>query len=183
MSKTFVAALLAIAALASTTTIPTAADAATGYSRSAGPISHYTPRRAPPRIARPHNPRPPGLHRPGRPGRPDIGRPHRPHHPHWHKHVRYIYVGGRQVAYAPVTLAGPCTCLTKEYTPEGRVLFKDICTNEAAINPPLPVQQTSMTDAQPQAAVPQGAGTYQAQPSNMMPQQPIPQAQPSTPER
>jgi hypothetical protein len=29
-----------------------------------------------------------------------------------------------------------CTCLTKEYTPEGAVLFKDVCTNEAAINPP-----------------------------------------------
>jgi len=29
----------------------------------------------------------------------------------------------------------PATCLTKEYLPNGAVLFKDICTNEAAIQP------------------------------------------------
>ena len=37
----------------------------------------------------------------------------------------------------PHPLAGPCTCLSKEYTTDGRVLFKDLCTNEAAINPRL----------------------------------------------
>ena len=31
---------------------------------------------------------------------------------------------------------GPCTCLSKEYTQEGAVLFKDNCTNEMAMNPP-----------------------------------------------
>lgn len=73
----------------------------------------------------------------------------------------------RPVAAAP----GPCTCLSKEYTPEGRVLFKDRCTNEAAINPPIPtdapVQQSSL--AQPQA----DSGVYQTQPANMLPQQPV----------
>ena len=35
---------------------------------------------------------------------------------------------------ARVVTPGPCTCLSKEYTQEGAVLFKDRCTNEAAMN-------------------------------------------------
>ena len=47
----------------------------------------------------------------------------------------------RPVVYGAAPIVNRCTCLTKEYTPEGAVLFKDICTNEAAINPPpAPVQ-------------------------------------------
>ena len=49
-------------------------------------------------------------------------------------------------------VAGPCTCLTKEYTPEGAVLFKDRCTDEMAMNPPEAPQQTGMIDQQPQTA-------------------------------
>jgi hypothetical protein len=84
-------------------------------------------------------------------------------HPHWQVNYRY----GAPVAYAVTSpaVAGPCTCLTKQYTPEGAVLFKDICTNEAAMNPPMQVQ------------APQQTGMYQAQPQQMLPQQPIPQAQ------
>lgn len=68
--------------------------------------------------------------------------PHWPKHPKWHVHVKHprIWYAPRPVIYgavAPVvTTTNRCTCLTKEYTPEGAVLFKDICTNEAAINPP-----------------------------------------------
>jgi hypothetical protein len=54
-------------------------------------------------------------------------------------------------AYSAVRVAtpGPCTCLSKEYTPEGAVLFKDRCTNEAAMNPPVPApQQTGALDPQ-----------------------------------
>jgi hypothetical protein len=29
-----------------------------------------------------------------------------------------------------------CNCLAKEYTPQGAVVFKDVCTNEMAMNPP-----------------------------------------------
>ncbi len=83
------------------------------------------------------------------------------HQPHWHHQiVRYrvrtpvVYAVTRPVAVAP------CTCLTKQYTPEGAVLFKDICTNEAAINPPP--QQTGMLQVEPQPA----------------PQQPAPQQPP-----
>jgi hypothetical protein len=71
---------------------------------------------------------------------------HAHHHHHHHKrhwHYRYGYgyvspivVGSRPVVYSATPTVNRCTCLTKEYTPEGAVLFKDVCTNEAAINPP-----------------------------------------------
>ena len=84
----------------------------------------------------------PKPHKPG----PHI-HPHWPHkHPHWHVKVKYprVWYAPRPVVYgavapavaAPVVATNRCTCLTKEYTPEGAVLFKDVCTNEAAINPP-----------------------------------------------
>ena len=54
-------------------------------------------------------------------------------------------------AYAAVTTpmapsAKPCTCLTKEYTADKLVVFKDLCTREIAASP--------MRGA-PQAAMPQ----------------------------
>jgi hypothetical protein len=88
---------------------------------------------------------------------------HRHHrHVHWHGHWRHRHIyyprpvvyAARPVVYsaAPVVSTNRCTCLTKEYTPEGAVLFKDICTNEAAINPPpAPVQ----TGYAPQPTAPQ----------------------------
>ena len=101
---------------------------------------------------------------------------HRPHrHPHWH--VRYHrpiwYPGVRTVGYTVarpvVTTQGPCTCLSKEYTPDGRVLFKDVCTNEAAINPPIVApQQTGAIEAPVQQA--SNAVQYQATPANALPQ-------------
>jgi hypothetical protein len=33
-------------------------------------------------------------------------------------------------------VASTCTCLVKEYLPNGAVLFRDVCTNESAVNPP-----------------------------------------------
>ena len=81
-------------------------------------------------------------------------RPHR--HPHWHvRYHRPIWYGVRPVYIAsrPVAVAGPCTCLSKEYTPEGAVLFKDRCTNEAAMNPPAQApQQTGEAESQQQTA-------------------------------
>ena len=73
------------------------------------------------------------------------------HYPHFH----WRYGWRRNYWVAPVVATGiaagvvsaptynRCSCLTKEYTPEGAVVFKDVCTNEAAMNPPL---------AQPSAA-------------------------------
>ena len=41
------------------------------------------------------------------------------------------YVTGVEAAVQP----GPCTCLTKNYTPEGMVVFQDLCTKEMASAP------------------------------------------------
>jgi hypothetical protein len=56
-------------------------------------------------------------------------------HIHWvhYRHFRHfherIYV--RPVTYAVRTVSpGPCTCLTKDYTPDGQVVFKDLCTKD-----------------------------------------------------
>ena len=72
-------------------------------------------------------------------------------HPHWcrfhgrcHIHVRWhrpwIYGTGvvaTTYAVAPAVAAAPrpCTCLTKEYTPDNLVVFKDVCTKEVASAP------------------------------------------------
>jgi hypothetical protein len=65
----------------------------------------------------------------------------------------------RPVIYSGYSVArpvAPCTCLSKEYTPEGAVLFKDNCTNEAAINPPPVAPAAEVAPQVPQAAyVPQ----------------------------
>jgi hypothetical protein len=78
---------------------------------------------------------------------PPIGSPVPKTPPIWGQHkpihvVRPVFVGGAATAYAyPVaTYAAaprPNACLTKEYLPTGAVLFKDVCTNEYAANPPL----------------------------------------------
>jgi hypothetical protein len=77
---------------------------------------------------------------------------------------------GYTVARPVVTTSGPCTCLSKEYTPDGRVLFKDLCTNEAAINPPIiaaPQQTGAIEEPVKQAS---NAVQYQATPPNALPQ-------------
>ncbi len=60
-------------------------------------------------------------------------------HPHFHNHVKYWHYRDyryvRPVAYVRPVVAGPCTCLTKDYTPEGIVVFKDLCTKEMASAP------------------------------------------------
>ena len=127
--------LIAFAAFAM---LSTAAIVAT--SASAAPLNH------------------PGHGIPGHPGHPGW-HPHNWHPHNWHPHNWHPYVVRYRVRTAPVAyvapapvaaVAAPCTCLTKEYTPEGAVLFKDICTNEAAINPPAQApQQTGMLQAQP----------------------------------
>src|SRR5262249_45937042 len=51
-------------------------------------------------------------------------------------HRRYSwYRGGSMAAPQPMasTAQAPCNCLTKEYLQDGSVLFKDLCTKEAAI--------------------------------------------------
>ncbi|MCC6887904.1 MAG: hypothetical protein IT536_05150 [Hyphomicrobiales bacterium] len=45
------------------------------------------------------------------------------------------------VAAVARPVASTCTCLVKEYLPNGSVLFRDVCTNESAINPPAQAAQ------------------------------------------
>ena len=106
---------------------PTTASALPGYH---GPAKVSAARVSGPRVSL-RTPHRPGVHI----------HPRLPRHPHWHVHWRYprLWYAPRPVVYgavAPLVTGSRCTCLTKEYTPEGAVLFKDICTNEAAINPP-----------------------------------------------
>jgi hypothetical protein len=59
-------------------------------------------------------------------------------HPHFHDHVylwhlREHYV--RPVGYVQPVAEGTCNCLTKDYTPDGTVVFKDLCTKETASAP------------------------------------------------
>ncbi len=68
------------------------------------------------------------------PGLPGHGHVAHNHHHHW------IFRGGRWIIIDDVVdevpvvepAPGPCTCLTKNYTPDGLVVFADLCTKESA---------------------------------------------------
>ena len=75
-------------------------------------------------------------------------------HVRWHRPWTYTVpvVAASSYAVAPSYAAAPaprCTCLTKEYTQDGLVVFQDVCTKEVASAPvgntqaqlPLPQQQ------------------------------------------
>lgn len=86
---------------------------------------------------------------------------------HWHHHPRFwwwryswrrpywiapvVATGGVAAAatsYASTPATNTCTCLTKQYTPQGAVVFKDVCTKEMAMNPPASASPAA--DAGPQ---------------------------------
>jgi len=59
-------------------------------------------------------------------------------------------------AVAPVAAAAPrCTCLTKEYTQDGLVVFQDVCTKEVASAPIGNTQTQLQLPQQQQAPAPQ----------------------------
>jgi hypothetical protein len=68
------------------------------------------------------------------------------HHPHWRPRilVRPAFVNTYAVVRPVTTYAAVrpaiCTCLTKEYLEDGTVMFKDVCTKEIAMNPPVTEQ-------------------------------------------
>jgi hypothetical protein len=74
------------------------------------------------------------------------------HHHIWVRPVGYA-IGEVDTAVAP----GPCTCLTKNYTPEGMVVFQDLCTKEMAS---APVDGTSDQAAAEQAPASYAGKTY-----------------------
>ena len=98
---------------------------------------------------------------------------HHHHHWWWWSHWRPYWVaptvvtgavaaGGVSYATAPAT--NRCTCLTKEYTQEGAVVFKDVCTNEMAMNPPANMSPAAeMAPQMPQQPIQQGYLQPQAQ--------------------
>jgi hypothetical protein len=63
---------------------------------------------------------------------------------HHHHHHHWVFRDGVWVVFDDVTeevvpaevddgpAPGPCTCLTKTYTPSGLVVFADVCTKESA---------------------------------------------------
>ena len=62
----------------------------------------------------------------------------------------------RPVGYAVRAVEpGPCTCLTKNYTPEGLVVFQDLCTKEMASAP--------VAGSSDQAQAEQGPANYAGQ--------------------
>jgi hypothetical protein len=63
------------------------------------------------------------------------GHPHFHHHQVYWKHYRErVYM--RPIGYTVRDVqSGPCTCLTKNYTPEDIVVFQDLCTKEMASAP------------------------------------------------
>ena len=95
---------------------------------------------------------PSGGHISGRGGRPTLtrigtgrtGHPDHPGHPgHWHPHHHghwlfrdgvWVDIDADEAPYVAPT-PGPCTCLTKNYTPDGLVVFADVCTKESASAP------------------------------------------------
>ncbi len=100
--------------------------------------------------------------------------PYHHHHWWWWSHWRPYWIGGAVatgavaaggVSYATSTPAtNRCSCLTKEYTPQGAVVFKDVCTNEMAMNPPASDSPAAdMAPQMPQQPIQQGYLQPQAQ--------------------
>ncbi len=75
--------------------------------------------------------------------------------PHWHPHfVPPVYVVGQPivllVAVVERPVAWPSSCLTKDYTPQGHVVYKDLCTKEVAMAPVEGVEPQKSSEAAPQ---------------------------------
>jgi hypothetical protein len=115
-----------------------------------------------------------GIKIPGHPGK-ITGIWIKPHH-HHHWHWRYgwwrrglwvapvIATGGVATYAATAPSTNRCTCLTKDYTPQGAVVFKDVCTNEMAMNPPFNASPAADVAPQmPQQPMQQGYLQPQAQ--------------------
>jgi hypothetical protein len=112
MSRKFILGLAAVATLATAALASGSADAAHGQ-RGGGHVNMRPPvHRLPPTHFR--GPR---------------------HHDHVRIHRIYTHGYVRPVGYVAPVAESFCTCLTKGYTPEGTVVFKDLCTKEMASAP------------------------------------------------
>ena len=74
---------------------------------------------------------------------------HHHHKHHHHKHARWhrgktIIVGGVAAGIATYSATtGSCNCLNKSYLEDGTVVFKDLCTQEMAMNGPAVEKQAA----------------------------------------
>jgi hypothetical protein len=123
MSRKLILSLAAVATLAGAALISNNADAMVRSGR--GSISVLRP-----------------IGQPSRPGNHWRIHEHR-HFVHWHNHIWVRPVGYSVRAVEP----GPCTCLTKNYTPEGMVVFQDLCTKESASTPVAGSSDAAQADA------------------------------------
>jgi hypothetical protein len=118
------------------------------------PINHPHPPVHPPGHPPVHPPvvvHPPGhppvvVHPPGHPpvvvhppGHPPVVQHHPHHFPHWVLRNGVWVIVNEEIQAAPVVSSAMrvapqavCSCLTKTYTPDGVVVFADVCTNESA---------------------------------------------------
>jgi hypothetical protein len=136
MSRKIILSLAAVATLAGAALMSSNADAMVrngGHSnfRAVGQVNHV-----------------------GRVGRIDHRIGHWRIHEHrhfvrWHNHIWIRPVG--YVEGVTTVQPGPCTCLTKNYTQEGLVVFQDLCTKEMASAP---------VDGSDQAQAEQGPVSY-----------------------
>jgi hypothetical protein len=149
--RTSMFALAAIAAVGAASLMTTTSAEARGFGGGgfrAGGGAHFSARMAGPRMGMRHVGGPRFVGRVG--PRFVVNRPHvRPNWCRWtgrcHIHVRWhrpwLYtapVAAVATTYAipaAVAAAPRCTCLTKEYTQDGLVVFKDVCTKEVASAP------------------------------------------------
>ncbi len=108
--------------------------------------------------------------------KPHWHKPYYPHHGHWRRPIYVVapvaaapaYRPARPVQQAQPAMTNPSACLTKEYSPDGYVVFKDRCTNEMAVAQVPGVQQQSGANPQNFAG-----GNFQ------QPQAPLPQSEPA----
>ncbi|HTV28506.1 MAG TPA: hypothetical protein VMF32_12040 [Xanthobacteraceae bacterium] len=125
MSHKVILTLAAVAVVAAATLASSIDSYAHGVRSGSGIRSHFAGASHLPRLREPNDPgRHIGLHE---------------HHRHWaFRHGIWVEVEdvvADAVDVAPAVTPGPCTCLTKNYTPTGLVVFADICTKESASAP------------------------------------------------
>jgi hypothetical protein len=129
MSRKVILTLAAAATVAAATLATSSASYARGFGPGGGHVSgpshfasvnHFARVNHIPRLSDPRDPgRHIGLHE---------------HHHHW-AFRNGVWVEAEDVEAVDtvdVAAPGPCTCLTKNYTPTGLVVFADICTKESA---------------------------------------------------
>ena len=159
MSCKVILTLAAAATVAAATLATSSASYARGFGPGGGHVSgpshfasvnHFTRVNHIPRL---NDPRDPGRH---------IGL--HEHHHHWaFRNGIWVGVDG-DVADTVDAAPGPCTCLTKNYTPTGLVVFADICTKESASAPVDSAADATQAPTTPPPAAQAPAAT--ATPSN-----------------